>query len=257
MLQIFEDHAITPIGHPATARSALWTAIVHISLLLFLLSLGLSPVMDVLPDHLNLTMITAPIPPPPPPPPITRAANVPVRTPRRTFNARLVAPVAIPQEVAIVNTMDEAPPDLGVAGWVPGGIPGGIVRGAVGSLAAVVQPPPPPPPAAKIVQAAPPPPPPPPARIQVSAEVQEGKLLQMVKPVYPQAAKMARITGTVHLHAIIDRQGNISELETVEGHPLLAAAARNAVEKWHYQPTILNGQAVEVATDIIVNFRFL
>ncbi len=256
MLQIFEDHAITPVGHPAVARSAVWTALIHVSMLLFLLSLGLSPVIDVLPDHLNLTMITAPMPPPPPPPAISRAATAAVRTAPRTFNAAVVAPVAIPKEVAILNTMEGAAPDLGVVGGVPGGIPGGILTGAVGNLAAAVQPPPPPPPATKIVQAAPPPPPPP-SRIQVSADVQEAKLLTMVKPVYPQAAKMARLTGTVRLHAIIDRQGNISELETVAGHPMLVAAARAAVEKWRYQPTILNGQAVEVATDIIVNFRFL
>ena len=69
--------------------------------------------------------------------------------------------------------------------------------------------------------------------------------------------KLARLTGTVRLHAIIDRQGDISELQTVEGHPMLVAAARAAVEKWRYQPTILNGRTVEVATDIIVNFHLL
>ena len=102
-----------------------------------------------------------------------------------------------------------------------------------------------------------PPAPPIPQRIQVSADMQEGKLLQMIRPDYPQVAKLARITGTVRLSAIIDANGRITELKVVDGHPILAAAAREAVEKWRYRPTFINGAAVEVATDIFVHFRLL
>jgi protein TonB len=121
-------------------------------------------------------------------------------------------------------------------------------------VTAIELPPPPPPPAATPVIATPAPPPPP-QRIQVNAEIQEAMLVNMVRPDYPPAAKASRIQGAVHLRAIIDRQGNITELQVIEGHPLLAAAARAAVEKWRYRPTILNGSAVEVATEILVNFR--
>ena len=101
----------------------------------------------------------------------------------------------------------------------------------------------------------PPPEPSIPHRIQVTADLQEGKLLQMIRPEYPPMAKMAHIRGTVRLSAIIDANGRIIELKVVEGHPILAAAARAAVEKWRYSPTFYNGEAVEVATEIIVHFR--
>ena len=77
----------------------------------------------------------------------------------------------------------------------------------------------------------------------------------MIRPEYPRVALMARITGTVRLKAIISTKGRVEELQIIEGHPLLVAAAREAVEKWHYDPTFLNGEAVEVVTEIIVHFR--
>jgi len=68
---------------------------------------------------------------------------------------------------------------------------------------------------------------------------------------------MAHIVGTVRLTAIIDAEGRISQLKVEQGHPLLAAAARTAVEKWRYSPTFLNGEAVEVATEIVVHFKLI
>jgi protein TonB len=94
-----------------------------------------------------------------------------------------------------------------------------------------------------------------PQRITVDAEIQEAMLLEMVQPAYPVAAKITRMTGTVRLKAIINTEGRVAQLQIVEGPPLLAAAARAAVEKWRYRPTILNGAAVEVATNIVVHFR--
>jgi protein TonB len=91
----------------------------------------------------------------------------------------------------------------------------------------------------------------------VSADIQEARLLRMIRPEYPPVAKMARIVGTVRLRAIIDAKGKIAQLKIVDGHPLLAAAALAAVEKWRYNPTFLNGEPVEVATEIIVHFKLV
>lgn len=77
----------------------------------------------------------------------------------------------------------------------------------------------------------------------------------MVKPEYPQLAKTYRIQGDVKLQAIIDRDGRVVELVVVEGHPMLTKAAQDAVQQWRYKPTLLNNEAVEVATEIIVRFR--
>jgi protein TonB len=65
---------------------------------------------------------------------------------------------------------------------------------------------------------------------------------------------MARIQGTVRLEAIISKDGTIQDLHTVSGHPLLIKAAIEAVSRWRYQPTLLNGEPVEVVTEVDVNF---
>lgn len=88
----------------------------------------------------------------------------------------------------------------------------------------------------------------------MAASVQEAMLLEMTPPLYPPAAKMARVQGTVRLRAVVDRQGRITELKVVSGHALLVPAAVEAVKKWRYRPTYLNGEAVEVAAEIVVNF---
>ena len=91
--------------------------------------------------------------------------------------------------------------------------------------------------------------------IRVSNGVQAAKLLSQPKPLYPALARSARISGTVHLQAIIGRDGTIRNLQLVGGPPLLSgAAALDAVRRWVYQPTLLNGEPVEVFTEIEVNF---
>jgi protein TonB len=72
--------------------------------------------------------------------------------------------------------------------------------------------------------------------------------------VYPPLAKEARISGVVRLNAIIGKDGTVQDLTIASGHPLLVPAAMEAVKQWVYQPTLLNGQAVEVVTQIEVNF---
>jgi protein TonB len=66
---------------------------------------------------------------------------------------------------------------------------------------------------------------------------------------------MARIEGDVEFEAIISTAGTIEELTVLKGHPLLVKAAFEAVRQWRYQPTLLNGQPIEVVTEITVNFK--
>src|SRR6202042_3362545 len=74
------------------------------------------------------------------------------------------------------------------------------------------------------------------------------------RPLYPPLAKAARVSGQVHLKAVIARDGTILDLRVIGGHPLLIPAALAAVKQWVFQPTYLNGDPVEVATEIIVDF---
>jgi protein TonB len=90
--------------------------------------------------------------------------------------------------------------------------------------------------------------------MRVSAGVQMAKLMKKVIPEYPPLAKTARISGVVHLIGIIARDGTIRNLQLVSGHPLLARAALEAVQRWAYQPTLLNGEPVEVIAPIDVYF---
>jgi protein TonB len=79
-------------------------------------------------------------------------------------------------------------------------------------------------------------------------------MIRQVQPVYPQIAKTAHVQGTILLHAIIAKDGSVQELTYVSGPPLLMKAAQDAVREWRYQPTLLNGEPVEVETTISVIF---
>jgi periplasmic protein TonB len=88
----------------------------------------------------------------------------------------------------------------------------------------------------------------------MSEGVMAAMLVNRVEPQYPRLAIVAHISGTVHLRAIIGKDGTVRELEVVDGNPLLAQAAKAAVQNWRYHPTRLNGEPVEVETYVTVNF---
>jgi periplasmic protein TonB len=90
--------------------------------------------------------------------------------------------------------------------------------------------------------------------IRVGGDVQMAKLLRKIIPEYPPLAKTARVSGVVRLLGVIAKDGTIQNLQLISGHPLLARAALEAVKQWVYQPTLLNGQPVEVIAPIDVNF---
>ena len=95
-----------------------------------------------------------------------------------------------------------------------------------------------------------------PRRIRVGGNVVAAQLVSKVAPTYPEIAQEKGIEGPVLLEAVISTGGNILSLKAVTtADPDLAAAAMAAVQQWHYQPTLLNGQPVEVVTTITVEFR--
>lgn len=91
-------------------------------------------------------------------------------------------------------------------------------------------------------------------RIRVSQGVVAGLVIHKVQPNYPQLAKTARVQGNVQLAALIGKDGTIQNLHVLSGHPLLTQAALDAVKQWRYKPYILNGEPVEVDTQITVIF---
>jgi protein TonB len=99
-----------------------------------------------------------------------------------------------------------------------------------------------------------PPPPRPVAQAPRISRMMEGNLIYRVQPEYPALARLAHIQGAVLLRAMISRQGTIEDLQAVSGPPLLIKAAIEAVQQWRYRPYVLNGDPVEVDTQITVNF---
>lgn len=87
------------------------------------------------------------------------------------------------------------------------------------------------------------------------SELSQAMLVHKVEPAYPRLARLSGISGVVKLHAIIGKDGSVQSLSLISGHPILAAAALEAVAQWRYRPYLLNGQPVEVETFITVNFR--
>jgi len=93
-----------------------------------------------------------------------------------------------------------------------------------------------------------------PQRVRVSQGVSQGLLIKKIQPPYPPLARQARIQGQVVLQAEISKDGSIQNLRLISGHPMLAPSAIEAVKQWRYKPYYLNGEPVEVETQITVIF---
>jgi len=76
-----------------------------------------------------------------------------------------------------------------------------------------------------------------------------------VQPIYPPSALRARIEGPVQLLATLSKNGDITAVKTLNGDKQLAQAATTAVKQWKYKPYLLNGEPVEIQTQITVNFK--
>jgi protein TonB len=184
----------------------------------------------------------------PPPAPLPQPVMTPVHSGSTSTltSAPSVRPVfhlsrdfgAHPSEPQTAFSQD-APPSIGLS--VVGGLgPAGALPMTTPAL-----PPPPKPESHAATQSAP---------IRVTSTIQMAKLIRKVIPEYPTLARTARISGVVHLIGTIGKDGTIRNLQLVGGHPMLARAAMEAVAQWVYEPTLLNGQPVEVIAPIEVNF---
>lgn len=241
---MFEEMVISSPNPKKTNKP--WTvAVSMIFQVAFLGILILIPLIytEALPKTMMATMLTAPPPPPPPPPPPAAVQVVHVKPQAHLMDAgKLVAPKVIPKEVKIIK--EEAEPDVSVG--MPGGVPGGVAGGSMGGVLGGV--------IGGMGGAPPPPRPHQTGPLRVGGNVQAARIINRVQPSYPPLARQTRISGTVRLHAIISKDGTIRELEVINGHPLLQQAALDAVRQWRYQPTLLNGEPVEVDTTIDVIF---
>jgi len=241
---MFEDSLIESGGKLSTKRGltttisfALQVALIGVLVLLPLLF------TEALPKTQLMTFLVAPPPPPPPPPP---PAAAPVKIVKQIqtdiVNGQLRTPTKIPEKVQMIKE-DEAPPPMastGVVGGVPGGMPGGQLGGVIGGIinsTPVAVP--------KVAT---------PQRVRVSQGVTQGLVIRKIQPTYPPLARQARIQGQVVLQAEISKDGTIQNLRLISGHPMLAPAAIEAVKQWRYKPYFLNGEPVEVETQITVNF---
>jgi periplasmic protein TonB len=241
---MFEDSLIESGGRLKTKRG--WTSIVS-----FTIQIGIIGVMvlipliftEALPKGQMMFLLVAPPPPPPPPPPAAAPVHVVKQIQSDIINGELRTPTKIPKKILENLKEDEAPPQMavtGVVGGVPGGVPGGSMGGVIGSVLSST-----PVAVPKIAT---------PQRVRVSLGVSQGLLIRKVPPTYPPLARQARIQGVVILQAQISKEGNIQNLQLISGHPMLAPAAIEAVKQWKYKPYLLNGEPVEVDTQVQVNF---
>ncbi len=91
--------------------------------------------------------------------------------------------------------------------------------------------------------------------LNVSQGVSQGLLTKKVQPVYPRNALTMHIEGAVELLATISKTGDISHVKVLSGDGQLAKAATDAVKQWKYKPYLLNGEPVEIQTQITINFK--
>jgi TonB family protein len=166
-----------------------------------------------------------------------------VRAEVRAFDEHLTVGTGVNKSGEVIVTV--MMPGSAVSGdflfnGVPGGVTGGVSGGVFGSIVAST---PAIPPAADGTK-----------RITIGGNVQQAKLVVQPRPVYPPMAKQARVSGVVHLQAVIGKEGNVVNLAVISGHPLLIPSALEAVQQWVYQKTLLNGEPVEVMTQIDVNY---
>jgi protein TonB len=237
---MFEDSLIESGGKLKTSRGRTTT----FSFVLEAIIIGvmvLIPLIftEALPKAQLMMSLVAPPPPPPPPPP-PAAVRVVKQVQTDIVNGQLRTPTKIPKKVEIIKEEEAPPPSSGIVGGIPGGMPGGAMNGVIGGIISNA------PMAVPKVAT--------PQRVRVSAGVTQGMVLHKVQPTYPPLARTARVQGSVILAAVIGKDGTIQNLHVISGHPLLTQAALDAVRQWRYRPYILNGEPVEVDTQVTVNF---
>jgi protein TonB len=238
---MFEDSTFESSGK-IKSKSKYWMIFTFVTNGSVLLLLILIPLIypEALPKAaMQMALVAPPPPPPPPPPPAPPEAVHVVRVQSEMMNNQLTAPTRIPHDIKMVTTR-EAPPtqSFGVAGMegLGGGSNGGVMGAVFGDANKT-----------KVKAEAP-------KKVNISAGVAQGMILQKTQPIYPPIAKAARVSGTVILQATISKSGTIEGLHVVSGPAMLQQAALDAVKSWRYRPYLLNGEPVEVETTVNVIF---
>ena len=90
--------------------------------------------------------------------------------------------------------------------------------------------------------------------VRVGGDIKEPKKMRDVKPVYPEMAQAAKVSGIVIIEALIDRDGSVASARVLRSVPLLDQTAVEAVRQWMFTPTLLNGAPVPVLMTVTVNF---
>ena len=189
---------------------------------------------EELPRRATLTMLFAP------PAAASAGMMAPAPSPKSTYPSpsnSIPNPMHKSQE-----TPPPAPADT--TGGVVGGIPGGVAGGVLGAVASSPR-------SAPVLEKAPDPAP---KRMRIGSQVAEANLVYDVAPKYPPEAGRARIEGTVVLLAVIGKDGSVVDVRVKSGLPLLAQAAIDAVKQWRYRPYLMNGEPIEVDSQITIDF---
>jgi protein TonB len=219
-------------------------AAIHVVIVAALVLIPLAFLQSIDSDHLQAMYLTMPRPPAPAPPP--SAAELPARHVVRAmrFAPAITMPTSIPKK--ILEVKDEGAPEVEAAGAAPGGVAGGenggVLGGVLGGMSNGPAPPPPPPPAKRGIQ-------------RVGGDVRAPRQTLRVDPDYPRIAMTAKVEGVVVIDAVIDERGNVIQARAVSGPGLLISAALQAVLKWRYEPTYLDGQAVPIEMKVEVGFH--
>lgn len=224
---------------------------------LVLAALAMAPMIwpEMIPRVAFATVLAPPgTPPAPPPKGVAVRHRIPTAVVRTVRGDLLLAPRAIPVHAVAIVDPPPAVGGFGVAGGVENGVPGGDLSGVIGSVLSDVRPlaverPPEP------ARPAPPTPAPVQRLVIPGGQVNPAVPISRPDPAYPPIARTMRVSGVVELMGVIGTDGRMKELRVVSGHPLLARAALDAVSRWIYKPTLLNGKPVEVEAPITVTFR--
>jgi periplasmic protein TonB len=200
---------------------------------------------EVIQKPIQAFLAPAPPPPPPPPPAASSGASTPKVTPVETPKPKFHQPTETPRETPQTAETDTAHEQGGVVGGQKGGQAGGVVGGQLGgvvggTLGGQL--------GGQIGGTG--------TALRVGGDVKAPVAINRIDPTYTEIARKARIEGFVIIEAIIDTNGNVTDVRILKTLPLgLGDAAMDAVRRWKFKPGTLNGQPVPVIYDLTVNFR--
>ncbi len=242
--RLFEELVVPPGPGGGRRRAGL----LPVSLVIHAVVLGVILVVPVLtPDGLprlatsatDDLMVPAMLVPPPPPPRGVSPGDV-VR-----WSSRGPAPVRSVSSPAISLPTDwsELSSDADAL-WAPGDLPlcEGCVPWGVDDGVPGLEPPPPPEAPDEPV-------------VRTGGVIEPPLKVRDQAPVYPELARSIGLEGVVIIECRVDTAGDVVDARVLRGHPLLDAAALEAVRRWRYRPTLLNGRRVSVLMTVTVRFQ--